>query len=226
MIRLQGVHKSFRRGDLAVVAVDIESLDVTAGEHLALLGQSGSGKSTLLNLIAGLLLPESGTVEVDGVAINRLSEGQRDRFRGERMGYVFQTFNLLQNFTAVENVQMAQLFAGRHDVARARELLDQVGLGHRMHHYPRELSVGQQQRVALARALVNRPRVLLADEPTGNLDRTTGTAVLELLRTLARADGCTVVMVTHDPGCAGQLDRQLVLEPAHPVGAAPSGVGS
>ena len=218
MIRLRGVKKSYRRDDQDLTVMALEQLEVGRGEQVALVGASGCGKTTLLNIVAGILAPDAGTVEVDGVEIGHLSQGARDRFRAERMGYVFQTFNLLQNFSALENVELGQVFGGRHGggARKARELLERVGLGGRVHHYPRELSVGQQQRVAIARALANDPHLLLADEPLGNLDRKTGLEALDLLKTMAREAGRTILMVTHDPDTARAMDRTVELKPVHP----------
>jgi ABC-type lipoprotein export system ATPase subunit len=217
MIRLDKLRKYYRRGDQTVTAMALDSLEVQRGEQVALVGSSGCGKTTLLNIVAGILAPDEGTVEVDGVEISQLSQGARDRFRAEHMGYVFQTFNLLQNFTALENVALGQVFGGKRNAGskRARELLERVGMGPRMHHYPRELSVGQQQRVAIARALANDPDLLLADEPLGNLDRKTGLEALELLKTMAREANRTILMVTHDPQTAAAMDRIVELTPVH-----------
>jgi putative ABC transport system ATP-binding protein len=214
VIELHDIRKRYRRGDRQVLAVRVDRLVVERGEQLALVGRSGCGKTTLLNIVAGIVTPDSGTVEVDGVVVNRLSQGARDRFRAERMGYVFQTFNLLQSFTALENVELGQVFAhGRRDGRkRALDLLDRVGLADRAGHFPRELSVGQQQRVAIARALVNDPKILLADEPLGNLDQATGLAALEILQQMAREAGRTILMVTHDPETAAKMDRTAILE--------------
>ena len=214
MIRLTNIKKRYRRGERKVLAVRVDSLAVEQGEHLALVGRSGCGKTTLLNIVAGIVTPDEGSVEVDGVVVNLLSQGARDRFRAERMGYVFQTFNLLQSFTALENVELGRVFAHGHGDARkhALELLDRVGLADRAHHFPRELSVGQQQRVAIARSLVNDPKILLADEPLGNLDHATGLAALDLLRQMAREAGRTILMVTHDPETARKMDRTATLE--------------
>jgi putative ABC transport system ATP-binding protein len=214
VIELHDIRKRYRRGDRQVLAVRVDRLVVERGEQLALVGRSGCGKTTLLNIVAGIVTPDAGTVEVDGVVVNRLSQGARDRFRAERMGYVFQTFNLLQSFTALENVELGQVFAhGRRDGRkRALDLLDRVGLADRAGHFPRELSVGQQQRVAIARALVNDPKILLADEPLGNLDQATGLAALEILQQMAREAGRTILMVTHDPETAAKMDRTAILE--------------
>ncbi|MCA8950728.1 MAG: ABC transporter ATP-binding protein [Planctomycetes bacterium] len=214
MIRLRDVYKSYRQGEREVVACAVDALDVAAGEQVALVGRSGTGKTTLLHILAGILRPDRGEVEVVGERIDRLGEAARDRHRGRHIGMVYQTFNLLQPFTALENVLLGALFgngAGAEARARAIELLSQVGLGERMHHRPNELSVGQVQRVAICRALVNDPELILMDEPLGNQDKTTGTQVLELLLRLAAERGKTVVMVTHDMYSAERMQRTVDL---------------
>jgi putative ABC transport system ATP-binding protein len=214
MIAVRNLVKTYRRGPETVVACRVDHLDVAAGEQVALVGRSGSGKSTLLNVLAGILLPDGGEVVVDGVAVNELGENARDRFRADRIGLVFQTFNLLQPFTALENVLLGAVFARGTDGAtraRAQALLERVGLRDRMHHRPAELSVGQAQRVALCRALVNEPKLILADEPLGNQDKATGADALRLLLELARERGSTVVMVTHDPESAQMMGRTIDL---------------
>jgi len=179
---------------------------------VAILGPSGSGKSTLLGLMAGLDRPTSGEVFVDGVALSTLSEDGLALLRRTKIGFVFQSFQLLSNFTARENVLLPlELVGARDAVRRADELLDEVGLGHRGHHYPTQLSGGEQQRVALARAFATRPRILLADEPTGNLDAATGARVLETLQGLRAAHGTAMVLVTHDPALARLADRRIHL---------------
>lgn len=213
MIRLTDVQKSYRTAEGPQLVFRARHLEVGAGERVALVGASGSGKTTLLNLISGLVLPDSGAVEVDGTDVTRLRESARDRFRARTIGYVFQTFHLLDGFTALENVELGAAFAGRAvERARARELLEALGLGQRLAHHPSQLSVGQQSRVALARALVNRPKVLLADEPTGSLDPAAGRAALALLLDTAAAQRITVVCVTHDPAVAAAFDRVLRME--------------
>jgi len=214
MISVRKLVKTYRRAQDVVVACRVDHLDVAHGEQVALVGRSGTGKSTLLNVLAGILLPDSGEVQVDGVNVCALSEAARDRFRGERIGLVFQTFNLLQPFTALENVLLGALFARGNDAAtrtHAVDLLRRVGLGERMHHRPAELSVGQAQRVAVCRALVNEPTLILADEPLGNQDKATGLEVLQILLDLARENGSTVVMVTHDPESARVMQRTVDL---------------
>jgi ABC-type lipoprotein export system ATPase subunit len=214
MISVRNLVKTYRRGDEQVVACRVDHLDIAEGEQVALVGRSGSGKSTLLHVLAGVLLPDAGEVQVDGVQVTTLSEAARDRFRGERIGLVFQTFNLLQPFTALENVLLGAVFARGTSAAtkaRAITLLDRVGLRDRLHHRPAELSVGQAQRVALCRALVNEPKLILADEPLGNQDKATGLEALGLLLELARERGSTVVMVTHDEGGARLMERTIDL---------------
>jgi len=185
----------------------IRALDIDEREHVALRGSSGSGKTTLLNIIAGILKADAGTVHIAGEEMTALSEAGRDRLRARTLGYVFQTFNLLQGYTALENVLLGMMFGGRADPARAAHLLERVGLGDRLHHRPRQLSVGQQQRVAVARALVNHPRLVLADEPTGNLDRRHGEHALALIRDVCRDEGAALLLVSHDPAVLGAFER-------------------
>jgi len=214
MIRLADVYKSYRQSDREVVACAVDHLEIAAGEQVALIGRSGTGKTTLLHIMAGILRPDRGEVEVVGQRIDQLDEGARDRHRGRHIGMVYQTFNLLQPFTALENVLLGALFgrgAGSTAKHRAEALLEQIGLGDRMHHRPSELSVGQVQRVAICRALINDPELVLMDEPLGNQDSTTGTQVLDLLLQMASDNGKTVVMVTHDPGSAKRMQRTVDL---------------
>jgi ABC-type lipoprotein export system ATPase subunit len=214
MIHLRDVQKSYSRGAESVVACAVDRLDVAAGEHVALVGKSGSGKTTLLHMLAGILRPDRGEVEVVGQRVDRMSESARDRHRGRHIGMVYQTFNLLQPFTALENVLLGALFgrgAGHDAKVRAEALLQQVGLGDRMHHRPRELSVGQVQRVAICRALVNDPELILMDEPLGNQDKATGGQVLDVLLQIAAHGAKTVVMVTHDPESAKRMQRTVDL---------------
>jgi putative ABC transport system ATP-binding protein len=187
-------------------------LFVAAGESLAITGPSGSGKSTLLGLIAGLDTPSSGSVVIDGVDITRLDEDHLARLRGEKIGFVFQFFHLIPSLTAHENVAVPMEIAGAADArARADQLLEEVGLTGRSHHYPSQLSGGEQQRVALARALANDPPIVLADEPTGNLDSANGRHILALLRAIHERRGTTIVLVTHDRELANMADARLVL---------------
>jgi putative ABC transport system ATP-binding protein len=189
-------------------------LDIESGDFVAIIGPSGSGKTTLLGLLAGLDVPTSGSVRIDGQDLGSLTEDQRALFRAGAIGFVFQSFQLLATLTAEENVLVPLELAGRADgeaVQRARELLDRVGLGDRLGHYPAQLSGGEQQRVAIARAFANRPRILFADEPTGNLDADTGARVIELLTGLNADEGSTLVLVTHDPALAQRAHRTIAL---------------
>jgi len=188
------------------------SLQVDAGDYVAIAGPSGSGKSTLLGLIAGLDQPTAGRIEVAGVEITGLDEDGLARFRRDRIGYVFQSFHLLPTLTAAENVAVPLELAGETDAApRAAALLAEVGLAERAHHYPVQLSGGEQQRVAVARAMARRPALLLADEPTGNLDSATGKQIIELLVGMNRRLGATLVLVTHDTALAAHADRVVTL---------------
>ncbi len=199
------------------------SLDVPAGQFLAVAGPSGSGKSTLLGLIAGLDQPTAGDIAVAGVEITRLGEDALARFRRDTIGYVFQSFHLIPTLTALENVAVPLELAGDADaLGRARALLVEVGLADRIHHYPVQLSGGEQQRVAVARAVARRPRLLLADEPTGNLDSATGKQIIELLVALNRQLGSTLVLVTHDPALAAYADRIVTLRDGRVVSDEPS----
>lgn len=193
--------------------LDIPAFDLAAGEQAVLIGQSGGGKTTLLHLIAGLILPDAGSIRIAGTEITRLSESGRDRFRASMTGYVFQTFNLLAAFTALENVRLGMAFAGgRQDSRRAAELLERVGLGDRADYRPSQLSVGQQQRVAIARSLAARPKLLLADEPTANVDPASSQAVIDLIRENCREDNVALLLVTHSMQVAEQFDRIERLE--------------
>ena len=214
MLHVRDLRKAFTGPDGAVVeVVNIPSFSLAAGEERALRGESGCGKTTFLNLVSGILAADSGSVLIDGSDMARLAEPARDRLRAEKLGYIFQTFNLLQGFTVLENVILGMSFSDKGaDPDRARDLLARVGLGHRLSHFPRQLSTGQQQRVAVARALANRPALVLADEPTGNLDSANGKLVLDLLLERNKAAGTTLVLVTHDPEVASQADRKIVLK--------------
>jgi putative ABC transport system ATP-binding protein len=174
---------------------------------VAVRGASGSGKTTFLNLIAGILQADTGTITLDGHEMTTLSESGRDRVRATTIGYVFQNFNLLQGYTALENVMLGMLFGAGVDAARARGLLERVGLSHRIAYRPAQLSIGQQQRVAVARALANKPRLVLADEPTGNLDRRHAGEALALIREVCRENGAALLLVSHDPAILGLFDR-------------------
>ena len=178
--------------------VQIESFAMDAAQQLALRGESGSGKTTFLNLIAGILRADSGDIRIDNESMTALPESDRDRLRAAKIGYIFQTFNLLQGFTCLENVLLGMKFGPGADRQRAEELLRRVGLGERLHYYPRQLSSGQQQRVAVARALANAPKLVLADEPTGNLDRRNSTEALRLIQETCRENGAALLLVSHD----------------------------
>lgn len=189
------------------------SFEAGEGTHVALWGPSGCGKSTLLNIISGLLTPDEGRVVVNGVALHGLSGGRLDRFRGENLGFVFQTFNLLKPFTALQNVTLGMRFSDtipeKEWKSRATELLQRVGLGHRIHSKPTTMSVGEQQRVAIARALANRHKIIVADEPTGSLDPKTSQAVMDLLLELCTADKLTLLLVTHETDIAARLPERF-----------------
>ena len=210
-VTVRDVSKTYRLGKVTVTALDGVSLAVKAGEFLAVAGPSGSGKTTLLNLIGCLDTPTSGQVAIDGEAISGLSPGRRADLRARKLGFVFQTFNLIPVLTAWENVEYPLLLQrGRGDVAaRVRAALEHVGLADRARHRPPELSGGQQQRVAIARALVTEPALVLADEPTANLDSRTGHEIVELMRRLNRERGTTFVFSTHDPRIVNAADRVL-----------------
>ncbi len=205
--------KTVSVGDEALAILSDISFSVATGETVAILGSSGSGKSTLLGLVAGLDEPSAGRVMIDGEDLFALDEDGRAALRGRAMGFVFQSFQLLPGLTALENVMLPLELAGIIDArARAREHLERVGLAARARHRPAQLSGGEQQRVALARAFAAAPRILLADEPTGNLDARTGAQVIELMFALNREQGATLLVVTHDPALAGHCARQLHLE--------------
>ncbi|MGH9464825.1 MAG: ABC transporter ATP-binding protein [Thermoanaerobaculia bacterium] len=215
-IELRSLAKTFRSGGRELHVLSGIDLVVAAGESVAVLGPSGSGKSTLLALIAGLDRPTAGEVWLDGDPVHRLSEDELALLRRRRIGFVFQSFQLMPNMTALENVLLPLELVGAPEARReARELLARVGLADREDHYPAQLSGGEQQRVALARAFAPRPAVLLADEPTGNLDRDTGRQVLSLIAELMASAGTTLVLVTHDPAAAALARRRLLLEEGH-----------
>lgn len=213
IIVVDNIHKSYLMGKEAVPALRGVSLQIERGEFVCLMGPSGSGKTTLLNIIGGLDEPSRGHLIIEGENLVSLSENQLARLRLEKMGFVFQNYNLLANFTAQENVESPMVLAGvgrKERKERSRALLEKVGLGDRAHHYPSELSGGQQQRVAIARALANNPPILIADEMTGDLDSETGFAIMELATQLNR-DGMTIVFVTHDPRMAKFAKRVVEL---------------
>ncbi|CAJ1896917.1 MULTISPECIES: ABC transporter ATP-binding protein [Aeromonas] len=212
IIVVKGLGKSVRLGQESLTILEGIDLQVNSGETVALVGASGSGKSTLLGLLAGLDLPSQGDIEILGKSLGELDEEGRARLRAEQIGFVFQSFLLLPTMTALENVMLPAELRGERDCEpRARELLAAVGLGERLHHLPPRLSGGEQQRVAIARAFMTRPSLLLADEPTGNLDSKTGEKVIELLFELNRKHGTTLVVVTHDHQLAERCQRQVVM---------------
>jgi len=212
MIELRDVSKTVMSGSEPLTILHPLSLRIPQRRFVAIVGPSGSGKSTLLGLIAGLDAPTSGSVLIDGVDITRLGEDALAKLRGEKIGFVFQFFHLIPSLTAYENVAVPMEIAGVDDVrTRANERLEEVGLTGRSHHYPSQLSGGEQQRVALARALANDPPIVLADEPTGNLDSANGRHILDLLRAIHQKRGTTIVLVTHDRELAAMADARLVL---------------
>lgn len=220
MLRLENVKKSFvePNGNLLPV-LDIAQFHLAQGEQMSLIGHSGSGKTTLLHVVSGISAPDSGRVKINDIDLTRLSEAGRDRFRAENIGYVFQTFNLLPGFSALENVQLGMTFArGKRDVRRAKELLDRVGLSHRLTHTPNTMSVGEQQRTAVARALANQPKLLLADEPTANVDPKNQQSIIELIRQTCREEKVALILVTHGMHIAEQFDRIDQLEEVNQVG--------
>ncbi len=208
LLTIDRIQKSFPRPDgTAPVVIDVQHLALDAREEVAVAGESGSGKSTLLNLIAGILTPDSGRVLLEETEVSALSEPARDRWRAATLGYVFQSFNLLQGYTCLENVLLAMSFGPGVDRPRAESLLQRVGLGGCLHQRPSQLSSGQQQRVAVARALANRPRLVLADEPTGNLDHRNAGEVIALIRETCQEAGAALLLVSHDREVLSRFPR-------------------
>ena len=189
--------------------VQVPEFALEAGAQVALRGDSGSGKTTFLHLIAGILAPDQGSILIEGQDMAALSESRRDRLRAQSLGYIFQTFNLLQGYTCLENVLLGMSFGPGADRAHATALLERVGLSHRLNHFPRQLSTGQQQRVAIARAMANRPKLVLADEPTGNLDRQNAREALALIRESCRENGAALLLVSHDSEVLGAFETSL-----------------
>ncbi len=213
ILRVEDVCKTVATVEGQLSILDSVSLEINVGESVAVVGASGSGKTTLLGILAGLDLPTAGDVWLDGDRITAMPEEDRARVRGRCVGFVFQTFQLIESLTALENVMLPSELRGRSDAENdARMYLDRVGLAERLSHYPRQLSGGEQQRVAIARAFASRPKVLFADEPTGNLDTVTGGRVIELLFALNQESQTTLVLVTHDTAIADRCDRVLSLE--------------
>ena len=222
MLSIKELKKSFKLPDgQRLPVLDVERFEIGDSEQMVLIGESGGGKTTLLHCIAGIMTPDSGRIELDNIDLLKLSEAGRDRVRAAKIGYVFQTFNLLPGFTALENVRLGMTFSNRKpDPQRAVELLRRVGLGERLHHKPAALSVGQQQRVAVARALANRPSLLLADEPTANIDPTNQQMIIDLIRDNCADEGIALLIVTHSMTIAEQfsrVDRLEELNRAHAV---------
>ena len=214
MIKLDHVVRTYRMGKTQVAALRGLDLEIQGGEFVAVMGPSGSGKSTLLHLLGGLDLPNEGDVSLNGENLANRKENQLAEFRGKAVGFVFQTFNLIPTISALHNVELPMMFQGvppRERTERAKHALEQVGLADRIRHKPTELSGGEQQRVAIARALVNEPKILLADEPTGNLDSDSGNQIMELFAELNVEQGITVIVVTHDPNVAAYADRVIHL---------------
>jgi putative ABC transport system ATP-binding protein len=215
VIRIQGLRKAYQRGGQEVLVLDNLNLQVAEGDFLALMGPSGSGKSTLLNLIAGIDRPTSGVIEINGIDISSLDDAELARWRAAHVGFVFQFYNLIPVLTAFENVELPLQLTSLDRATRKRrvtEALASVGLADRMHHTPNELSGGQQQRVAIARALITNPSLIVADEPTGDLDRQSASEILEMLQRLNREQGKTIIMVTHDPKAADHAKAVIHLE--------------
>jgi len=207
LLSIENLKKSFLASDgTTQKVVDVESFSMDKGQQIALSGTSGSGKTTLLNLIAGILQPDEGQIELSGRSISGANEVVRDRLRAEMVGYIFQTFNLLQGYTCLENVLLGMSFGGNLDKGLAVELLDHVGLSQRLDYYPRQLSTGQQQRVAVARALANSPKIVLADEPTGNLDPKNAAESLSLIRQTCRDHDAALLIVSHDRAVLDQFE--------------------
>ena len=212
MIAVKELTKVYQMGQIPVVALDGITFSIASGEILSIMGASGSGKSTLMNILGCLDRPTQGSYELDGVEVGNLNDNQLAKLRGERLGFVFQNFNLLPRISALANVELPLIYTReKNRRERALDALERVGLGHRANHRPSELSGGEQQRVAIARALVNNPSIILADEPTGNLDSQVGNEIISIFKNLNEEEHITVVLVTHDPSIARQTQRVIVI---------------
>lgn len=209
MLKLDQIKKQYRQPNGETLSIlDVPHYAVDRAEQVALIGPSGCGKTTLLHVVAGITKPTSGKVVLDGIELSKYSESARDRIRADKIGYVFQTFNLLPGFSALENVILGMTFAkGKRDPARAKKLLDRVGLSHRMTHHPSKMSVGEQQRVAVARALANQPKLLLADEPTANVDPLNQQQIVDLIRNTCEEENIALILVTHSREVSDQFER-------------------
>ncbi len=214
MLKLEHIKKTYAQPDgTRVPILDIDEFNIAAGEQVVLIGPSGCGKTTMLHTIAGITKPDSGKVFIDDIELTKFSEAARDRIRANKLGYVFQTFNLLPGFSAYENVLLGMSFAkGKVSAARAKSLLERIGLGHRLNNKPHQLSVGEQQRVAIARALANRPALLLADEPTANVDPGNQKQIIDLIVDSCREENVALLMVTHSMEVAERFDRVVKLD--------------
>ncbi len=210
IIKLEGLNKTYRTDEIETIALENVNIEVNKGEFISVMGPSGCGKSTLLNIIGLLDTPTSGTVTIDGTTIGKMSDSRLAAFRNHKLGFVFQSFHLINSLNVTDNVELPLIYrsmSASDRAKRVREVLERVGLSHRMRHMPSQLSGGQCQRVAIARAIVGNPEIILADEPTGNLDSKMGAEVMELLHSLNKEDGRTIVMVTHNEQQAMQTDR-------------------
>ncbi len=220
IIQVSKLQKTYRLGEVDVHALRGVDLSVPRGEFLAVIGPSGSGKSTLFHILGGLAPPTAGEVLIDGVDLRKLSENERTELRQKKVGFVFQKYNLLPTLTAADNIRIARSLAGNEaEPADFQTTLELLGIRNRLHHRPRALSGGEQQRVAIARALVNQPAILLADEPTGNLDTANSDAVLNILRDLNKRSGQTILMITHNPEAAAFADRTVTMRDGQIIGA-------
>lgn len=218
VIKVENVTKKYKLGEVDLTVLADVSLEINSGSFVAIMGPSGSGKSTLLHLIGALDLPSTGRVLIDGQDISKMTEDELSKIRNKKIGFVFQQFNLLHNLTALENVTLPMVFAGVGESARkerAEKLLDSLGLKNRLDHKPTELSGGERQRIAIARALANDPDIIVADEPTGNLDSTTGKKIMDILVDLHRNQKKTIIVVTHDPNIANYTEETINIKDGH-----------